>query len=67
MKAKDLRVKSEAELRDELNGLLRAQFNLRMQRGVGQLTRNHQFSDARKDIARIKTLLNEKKIGSGAS
>ena len=67
MKAKELRSKSEAELREELMSLLRAQFNLRMQRGVGQLTRNHQFSQTRKDIARIKTLLNEKKSGGGVS
>jgi len=67
MKAKELRSKSETELREELMSLLRAQFNLRMQRGVGQLTRNHQFSQTRKDIARIKTLLNEKKSSGGVS
>lgn len=67
MKVKDLRAKSAGELSNELGSLLKAQFNLRMQRGVGQLSRNHQFKETRKDIARIKTLLNEKKIGGGKS
>ena len=63
MKAKELRSKTESQLHEELNGLLRAQFNLRMQRGVGQLARHDQFGKARKDVARIKTLLNEMKAG----
>ncbi|WJW75040.1 50S ribosomal protein L29 [Thiohalobacter sp. IOR34] len=67
MKASELRNKSEAELREELMGLLREQFNLRMQRGTGQLSRPHQFDRVRKDIARIKTVLNEKaKSGDAA-
>ena len=60
MKAAELREKSEQELRDELTGLLREQFNLRMQRGSGQEPRSDQFSKARKSIARIKTVLNER-------
>ena len=62
MKASELRQKTEAELREELLGLLREQFNLRMQKGTGQLARPHQFSRIRKDIARIKTVLREKAI-----
>lgn len=60
MKANELREKSAEELRTELDGLLREQFNLRMQRGSGQQPRPHLFARVRKDIARIKTVLNEK-------
>ncbi|HHZ88866.1 MAG TPA: 50S ribosomal protein L29 [Chromatiaceae bacterium] len=59
MKASDLRSKSEAELRKELLDLVREQFNLRMQTGSGQMTRPSQVRAVRKDIARVKTVLNE--------
>jgi large subunit ribosomal protein L29 len=61
MNAQDMREKSEIELREELSGLLREQFNLRMQRGIGQLATPHDLRRVRKDIARIKTVMNEKK------
>ena len=61
MDAHDLRAKSEPELRDELSGLLREQFNLRMQRGIGQLATPHDLRRVRRDIARVKTVLNEKR------
>lgn len=64
MKASELRKKSATELRDELQGLLREQFNLRMQKGTGQLARPHQFRRIRKDIARVQTIINEQ-AGSG--
>jgi large subunit ribosomal protein L29 len=67
MNAQDMRKKNEQELREELSGLLREQFNLRMQRGVGQLATPHDLRRVRKDIARVKTVLNEKKKGSEAS
>ena len=67
MNAQDMREKRETELRDELSGLLREQFNLRMQRGIGQLATPHDLRRVRKDIARIKTVLNEKTKGSEAS
>jgi large subunit ribosomal protein L29 len=60
MNASDLRAKSESELQEELLGLLREQFNLRMQRGSGQLSRPHQMKDVRRNIARVRTVLNEK-------
>ena len=59
MKLSDLRKKTEAELAEELLGLRKEQFNLRMQRATGQLSRPDQFDKARKGIARIKTLLGE--------
>ncbi|HHH45201.1 MAG TPA: 50S ribosomal protein L29, partial [Gammaproteobacteria bacterium] len=60
MNASDLRQKSSDELKLELDGLLREQFNLRMQKGTGQLSRPDQVKKVRRDIARIKTVLNEK-------
>ena len=59
MKINDLRKKSETELAEELLGLRKEQFNRRMQRATGQLSRPDQFEKARKSIARIKTLLTE--------
>ena len=67
MNAQDMRLKNENELRDELSGLLREQFNLRMQRCIGQLATPHDLRRVRRDIARIKTVLNEKKQGGEAS
>lgn len=61
MKAVELREKSVSELEAELTGLYKEQFNLRMQKGVGQLSRPDQFSNVRKNIARVKTVLNEKR------
>ena len=60
MSAAELRSKSNQELEDELVELRREQFNLRMQKGTGQLGNPARFKELRKDIARIKTVLNEK-------
>lgn len=60
MKASELKVKSVEELNSELIGLLREQFNLRMQKGSGQLSQPHRVSRVRREIARVKTILNEK-------
>jgi len=60
MKASELKDKSVEDLKTELNGLLREQFNLRMQKGTGQLSQPHRVSQVRRDIARVKTILNEK-------
>jgi large subunit ribosomal protein L29 len=60
MKANELRKKSADELKMELDNLLREQFNLRMQKGTGQLSRPDQVKKVRRNIARIKTLLSEK-------
>jgi len=61
MNAQDLRKKQEGELREELSELLKEQFNLRMQRGIGQLATPHDLRRVRRDIARLRTVLNEKK------
>lgn len=60
MKATELRAKDQQELKDELIELRKEQFKLRMQYSMGQASRNHEFSRIRKDIARVKTVLNEK-------
>ncbi len=60
MKAADLRQKSADELNKELIELTREKFNLRMQRATGQLANSHKMKEVRRDIARVKTLLNEK-------
>ncbi len=60
MKASELREKSVEELKQELLNLTREKFNLRMQKGTGQLARPHQIKAVRRNIARIKTILNEK-------
>jgi large subunit ribosomal protein L29 len=58
--ARELREKNPAELKQELNDLLKAQFSLRMQVATQQLTNNSQIKKVRRDIARVRTLLNEK-------
>lgn len=63
MKAGDLRVRSVPELQEQLMGLLKEQFNLRMQRGTGQLGRPSRMKEVRREIARIKTIMNELKSG----
>ena len=60
MKASELKVKSVEELNAELLGLLREQFNLRMQAATGQLNQTHMLKQVRRDIARVKTILNQK-------
>lgn len=60
MKAKELRDKSVEDLNKDLLGLAREQFNLRMQKGTGQLTKPHLLKQVRRNIARVKTVLNQK-------
>ncbi len=59
MKAKELREKSVQQLNEQLLGLLRDQFNLRMQKATGQLGQSHLLSHVKRDIARVKTVLNQ--------
>ena len=59
MKASELKAKSVEELKAELLGLLREQFNLRMQAATGQLAQTHLLKTVRRDIARVKTILTE--------
>ncbi len=59
MKVKELRSKSKDELKQALLDLSREQFNLRMQKGTGQLAKPSQVKLVRRDIARINTILSE--------
>jgi large subunit ribosomal protein L29 len=60
MKASELRGKDQAELKKELAELLKAQFSLRMQVATQQLANTAQLKKVRRDIARVKTVLNTK-------
>ena len=60
MKPSELRGKSGDELQKELEGLLRAQFGLRMQLATQQLGNTSQMKKVRRDIARVRTMLKEK-------
>jgi large subunit ribosomal protein L29 len=60
MKASELRQKSTSDLDKELLEILRAQFNLRVQRTIGQASRPDQFAKLRREVARIKTILSER-------
>lgn len=64
MQAKEYREKSDSDLTKELLELRKEQFNLRMQRGSGQLSHTARFGQVRKEIARIKTIINEKASSS---
>lgn len=60
MKASEIQGKDEASLKKELNELLKAQFGLRMQVATQQLQNTSQLKKVRRDIARVKTVLNQK-------
>lgn len=60
MKANELRARSAEELNEELLGLLKAHFSLRMQHATQQLSNTSQLGKVRRDIARVRTLLREK-------
>ena len=60
MKAFELLGKDQAALNKELTDLLKAQFSLRMQIATQQLNNTSQLKKVRRDIARVKTVLNQK-------
>ena len=59
MKASELRQKSKDELGTILLDLSRERFNLKMQKGTGQLSKPDQVKKVRRDVARIHTILNQ--------
>lgn len=59
MKASELRSKDATELQTELESLLKAQFNLRMQRATQQLSNTSQIGKTRRSIARVRTIMAE--------
>ena len=60
MKVTDIRKLSAAELEAKLKELKSELFNLRFQHAINQLENPHKIADVKKDIARVKTILNEK-------
>lgn len=58
----ELKKKTQEELQQELKGLLREWFNLRMQKGTQQLNQHHRIKLVRRNIARVKTVMTEKKV-----
>ncbi|MEQ7155623.1 50S ribosomal protein L29 [Brevundimonas aurifodinae] len=63
-KIADLRSQTNDQLGDQLLSLKKEQFNLRFQAATGQMEKTHRVSEVRKDIARISTLLREKRQAS---
>ena len=66
MKATDVRAKTLDELRGELEGLKKEQFNLRFQKATGQLANTARVRQIRRDIARIQTIMREKRVSANA-
>ena len=60
MSAADYQDKAVDNLKKELKDLFREQFNLRMQKGMGESPKPHLYKKVRRDIARIKTIINQK-------
>ena len=63
MKAKELRVKTLAELENEVKELKSELFKLRFQHATNQLENPLKLREVRRDIARVKTLIKEKEVG----
>ena len=61
MKASDLRTRTADELQEEVETLAKEIFNLRFQRASGQLENTARVRQVRRDIARIKTILGERR------
>ena len=65
MDVKELRSKSNEELLTEQHSLLRGLFNMRMQLGLSEGVKTHQFKQLRRAIARVKTILSERERENG--
>jgi large subunit ribosomal protein L29 len=61
MKADDIRQKSDDELTDQLRDLKRESLNLRFQKASGQLEATSRVRAVRRDIARIRTIMNQRR------
>ena len=66
MDAKDLREKTPDQLRDELENLKKEAFNLRFQQATNQMENTARMRAVRRDVARVKTILNEKAAAAAA-
>ena len=66
MNVTELKAINPSELNDKLAELQKNQFDLRMAKGNGQLTKNHVLKEVRRDIARVKTLIKQNEIKNKA-
>lgn len=66
MSANELREKTPDQLREELANLKKEQFNLRFQATTGQLENTARMKAARREAARVKTILNQKAADAAA-
>lgn len=66
MNAQELREKTPDQLRDELAGLKKEAFNLRFQQATGQVENTARMRTVRRDVARVKTILNQKAAEAAA-
>ncbi|MDF3607143.1 50S ribosomal protein L29 [Paracoccus sp. DMF-8] len=67
MKAQELKEKSPEQLREQLLSLKKEAFNLRFQQATGQLESTARMRTVRRDVARVKTILNQKAAEAAAS
>jgi large subunit ribosomal protein L29 len=65
MKANELKAKTTEELKQEVKELLRAQFSLRMQLSTQQTNKTHELRKVRRDIARVRTVMQQQKLKAG--
>ena len=66
MDANELREKTPDQLRDELANLKKEAFNLRFQQATNQLENTARMRQVRRDVARVKTILNQKAVNAAA-
>ncbi len=64
MKVKELKAKNPVELNEKLTELLKNQFDLRMAKGNGQLTKGHVLTEVRRNIARVRTIIKQNEAGN---
>ena len=62
LKIEDIRAMSEDQMSDAVVGLKKERFNLRFQRATGQLENTSRLREARRDIARVKTVAAQKRV-----
>jgi len=67
MSVKELKTKNVNELKENLAELQKNQFDLRMAKGNGQLTKNHLLTEVRRDIARVKTIIRQNQMADNAT
>ncbi len=65
--AKELRDKTPDQLRDELANLKKEAFNLRFQQATNQMENTARMRSVRRDVARVKTILNEKAAAAAST